>query len=162
MSKNESLEQLKSLAEKAGPAVTAVDIEVYGEKKTFYFKRISFLRAREIGAEPMQVTIAKDGPTDKKGNPIPVVSIDPAKMPHRNLTLVYESLCDKDGNHYAEEKTIANLPPDLGDKLFEAASKVNGMGGEEAIETAKKSSSPTDSGDISSSSPTDEAEPLPN
>jgi hypothetical protein len=154
-----SLEKIRRQTEKAGPAVTELPITIGDSTETYRFRRIAYQRAKEISSLPMDVIPAsEDGPKDANGNPTISVVINPAKVATRDTTLIFESLVDDDSKPFLTMEEIAALPPDLGQKLFEAAAKANGMN-DGAVADATKNSKATASADTSSVSPTDAAAP---
>lgn len=138
------LAKLKSAAEKVGGKVERVDVKVGGETIPFFFKRIGYLKAREIVAIPMEFSPMLDDEHPAQ------VTVNPSKVPERNVRLIAESLVDEEGNPYATVAEIGALPAELGDALFAAAEKVNAIG-KEALANAEKNSAATASGSSSSS-----------
>jgi hypothetical protein len=155
---NTSLQDLNELASEVGPEITPVEITIGKKTKTFHFRRVSYLRARQIVSGPMKFNPPSK---DADGNEVAAnVSIDPDKMPTRNVSLIYESLVNADGTPFMNLKDIEKLPPQLGDKLFAAAEKVNALN-DAAVEDAVKNSEATGADATSSSSPNGAAAPSP-
>lgn len=155
MATNESLARLKKLsATKGGATPKPVEITI-GEKKdkdgnvvdpgttdTFYFRRLGFLRARELQATGFHLVPSEDGKAMR-------AELDPSKLPKRNIKLIEESLVDENGKPFITADEIALLDPELGDKLQAAAEKVNAVGND-AVEVAEGNSEPTASASSSS------------
>ena len=153
---NASLQDMQELSAEVGPEIEAVEITIGSKTKKFHFRRVPYLRARQIVSAPMKFSPPSK---DAAGNDVPAsVTIDPDKIPDRNVTLIFESLVDADGKPFMDKKAIEKLPPKLGDELFKAAEKVNALN-DEAAEDAVKNSAATGDDNSSSSSPTGGAAP---
>lgn len=155
---NPQFAKLQALAKKAGAgAIEPVDITIGDLTERFYFRRIGYLRARELVAMAMEMVTITDESGETKTNAV----FNPSKMPERNLILISESLVDENGNPYATKAEIAGLPPEIGDKLFEAAERVNAIK-DGAVAEKEKNSEATDYGSTSSNSQTVGAAPSQN
>lgn len=128
MNIQETLASINTAIKRAGAPLREEVVEVYGEKNSYWFRRMPFIEADRLRLHAI-------GPDGK---------FDSDRHAGANARMVAATLCDSDSNPVAHYDVVSTWPAALVDALALAANKVNGMAVDTKAEVAKNSETPPD------------------